>query len=156
MIGKPSTLIQKLRSVSSPPQESIRVLFVEDDPQTVRGVRQMLNTYRHASFLVDVVTSVEKGSEALQETSFDVVLLSYELSGERSAGSLQRLNQRAEAPPIIALTGLVDNIAADEAMRHGAYDYFPRDLIHYEILPHTIYQLLQKYPRGEGAKTPAP
>ena len=58
MIGKPSTLIRKMRAGSSPRHEPTRVQLVEDNPKVLQAVWQALETYRRTNFVVEVVASM--------------------------------------------------------------------------------------------------
>ena len=126
-------------------RETLRVLFVEDNPQDVEIVRRMLARYRRAEFKVDSVASAEECLETLNGNSFDLLLLDYNLPGEDGLSFLRRVNGREDIPPVIMLTGGGDERVAAEAMRCGAYDYFPKNSISSEILGQAIHQALEKF-----------
>lgn len=126
-------------------RETLRVLFVEDNPQDVEIVRRMLGRYKRAEFKVDSVASAEECLEALNGSSFDLLLLDYSLPGEDGLGFLRRMKGNATIPPVIMLTGEGDERVATEAMRWGAYDYFPKNSISSEILGQAIHQALEKF-----------
>lgn len=126
-------------------RETIRVLVVEDNAVDVELLRVMLRTYPRARFEVDSVSSTSEATEALKEKSFDLLLLDYNLPGEDGLGFLRRVNGNGGIPPVIMLTGGGDERVAVEAMRLGAYDYYPKDAISSEILARAIHQVLEKY-----------
>jgi putative two-component system response regulator len=126
-------------------RETIRVLLVEDNPVDVELLRVMLRTYPRARFEVDSVGSTQECLEALKENSFDLLLLDYKLPREDGVSFLRRVAGREDIPPVIMLTGVGDERVAAEAMRLGAYDYYPKDSISSEILARAIHQVLEKF-----------
>jgi putative two-component system response regulator len=126
-------------------KEAVRVLFVEDNPQDVEIVRRMLRKYERAKFEVASAGSTKEGEEALNEKRFDLMLLDYKLPGEDGLSFLRRIHDSANLPPIIMLTARGDERVAVNAMRWGAYDYFPKSAISSEILGRAIHQALEKY-----------
>lgn len=126
-------------------RETIRVLLVEDNRVDVELLRTMLRVYPRARFEVDSVGSTQECLEALKANSFDLLLLDYKLPGEDGLSFLRRVNGKEDIPPVIMLTGVGDERVAAEAMRLGAYDYYPKDSINSEILARAIHQVLEKY-----------
>jgi len=126
-------------------RETLRVLFVEDNPQDVEIVRRMLGRYKRAYFEVASVGSTKECEEAVKEKPFDLLLLDYSLPGEDGLSFLRRMKGNADIPPVIMLTGGGDERIATEAMRWGAYDYFPKNSISSEILGQAIHQALEKF-----------
>ncbi len=125
--------------------ETIRVLLVEDNPVEVELLRVMLRTYPRARFEVDSVGSTQECLEALKENSFDLLLLDYKLPREDGVSFLRRVTGREDIPPVIMLTGVGNERVAAEAMRLGAYDYYPKESISSEILARAIHQVLEKF-----------
>ncbi len=123
----------------------IRVLLVEDNPDDVAIIRRMLARYTRVSFQVDAVTSTIDCVERCRDGAFDAVLLDYSLPGEDGIAFLRRFRDTSHAPPVIMLTGQGDERIAAEAMRHGAYDYFPKDAISSEVLGRAVHQALEKF-----------
>jgi putative two-component system response regulator len=131
-------------------RETVRVLFVEDNPQDVEIVRRMLRKYDRANFEIASAGSTKEGEEALKEKPFDLILLDYKLPGEDGLSflrrlSLRRLENRLDLPPVIMLTARGDERVAVKAMQGGAYDYFPKSAITSEVLGRTIHQALEKH-----------
>jgi len=111
-------------------QEPIRVLLVEDSPKVARIARHMLQAYTGVKFVVPSVTSSERCLHLLGDGTFDLILLDYNLPGEDGIGALLRLNRKADIPPVIMLVPEGHDAIGTEAMRSGAYDYFPKGLAH--------------------------
>ena len=105
----------------------------------------MLAKYGSASFELTCVSSTEECLERLQGGGFDLLLLDYNLPSEDGLSFLRRLTNYVDVPPVIMLTGQGDERLAAEAIRSGAYDYFPKESLKSEMLAHSIHQALQKY-----------
>ncbi|MEX2247906.1 MAG: HD domain-containing phosphohydrolase [Dehalococcoidia bacterium] len=106
----------------------------------------MLSRYERAAFKVEAVPSAAEclSRLALHGDEFDFILLDYGLPGDNGLTLLKRLKGYSSVPPVIMLTGQGDREVAVEALRHGAYDYFPKDSITSEVLGHAIDQAFQK------------
>ena len=127
------------------PNDTIRVLLLEDNPHDSEIVKRMLGKYERARFEIDSVGSTSEATDALREKPFDLLLLDYNLPGENGLSFLRRVSAEADAPPVIMLTSCGDERVAAEAMRLGAYDYYPKDAISSEVLARAIHQALEKY-----------
>ena len=136
---------QREQRVPSLADHTIRVLVVEDNAGDAVLVRHMLNEYPYASFDIDSADSTARCEDALDRQTFDVVLLDYSLPGENGLEFLRSVRTRThEIPPVIMLTGQGDEEIAKEAIRAGAYDYFPKGAISPEALGRAILDALQK------------
>ncbi|MEX0682620.1 MAG: HD domain-containing phosphohydrolase [Dehalococcoidia bacterium] len=125
--------------------DTIRLLMIDDNSMDVEIVRNMLRQYPRANFELQFMHSTEKALLALTEQTFDLLLLDYNLPGEDGLGFLKRLAGHPNVPPVIMLTGDGDERLAAEAMRNGAYDYFPKKSINSIILARAIHQALEKF-----------
>ena len=126
-------------------KETIRLLMIDDNPTDVEVVRVMLRQYPRANFELQYLHSTIDALPALTEQAFDLVLLDYNLPGEDGLSFLRRLSDKGNVPPIIMLTGDGDERLAAEAMRNGAYDYFPKKSINSIVLARAIHQALEKF-----------
>jgi putative two-component system response regulator len=126
-------------------KETIRLLMIDDNLMDVEVVRMMLRQYPRANFELQYMHSTEKALLALTEQAFDLVLLDHNLPGEDGLSFLKRLPDKSSVPPIIMLTGDGDERLAAEAMRNGAYDYFPKKSINSLVLARAIHQALEKF-----------
>lgn len=124
---------------------TVRVLLVEDNDHDAEIVKRILRKYESASFELDWVRSTTECVDRLSSDSFDLVLLDYSLPDEDGLSFLRRLTGATDMPPVIMLTGWGDGRIAAEAMRIGAYDYFPKNSIDSETLAHAIHSALERY-----------
>jgi putative two-component system response regulator len=107
--------------------EPIRVLCVDDNAEDVAIVRRLLGQFRRANFDVSSASTASICLERLDGDGADVLLLDHSLPGEDGVSLLRRLTATREMPPVIVLTGRGDERLAVEAIRSGAWDYFPKD-----------------------------
>ncbi len=119
-----------LRFRSSPPGEPMRVLLVEGSPHVVRIATHLLQAYKDVKFVVTPVTSIERCLQLLNQGTFDLILLGYDLPRQDGIGALQCLNRRADLPPVIMLVPEGHDAIGTEAICSGAHDYFPKGLGH--------------------------
>ena len=123
----------------------LRLLMIDDNPLDIEIVRAMLSQYQRVSFELDFLHASETALERLKGTPYDLVLLDHNLPGEDGLSFLKRLACSDEMPPVIMLTGDGGERLAAEAMRAGAYDYFPKRAINSLVLARAIHQALEKY-----------
>ena len=101
--------------------EAVKLLVVEDDPDT----REMLTVYFSREGYS--ISQAQSGKEALalleQEQDFDLVLLDLFIPDIGGMEVLREINQKANPPSVILLTGLADKEIAHDAQRLGAFDY---------------------------------
>ena len=117
-----------LRFRSSPPGDPMRVLLVEGSPDVARIATHLLQAYKDVKFVVTPVTSTERCLQLLNQGTFDLILLDYDLPGQDGIGALQCLNRRPDLPPVIMLVPEGHDAIGTEAIRSGAHDYFPKGL----------------------------
>ncbi len=99
-----------------------RVLIVDDDPVQCRLLEEIVRKHGHVAIVA------EGGEEALavldrDDQPFDVMILDLVMPGLDGMGVLDRLRQRAEAPPVIVQTAKGGVDVAVSAMQAGAFDF---------------------------------
>jgi putative two-component system response regulator len=133
-------------------RDPVRVLFIEDNPEDVSIVRRLLGQYQRASFQVISAPTTSAGLERLRGDGADLILLDYCMPGEDGVSFLRRAAADAELPPVIMLSGQGDERLVVEAMRSGAYDYFPKDALTPSVLGGALQRAIEQFrERDEGA-----
>lgn len=101
----------------------IRILLVEDSPGDARLVRIALSEVKDVEFHVQHVETLAAARAALNEASFDAILLDLSLPDSHGLNTVYEIRQLAPTLPLIVLSGQPDEELAFEAVKSGAQDY---------------------------------
>lgn len=104
-----------------------RVLIVDDDEPLLRAHARALT---RQGFEVEAVTSGAAAEEALERTSYGVILSDIDMPGMDGITLLEHIRQHDLDVPVIMITGAPSMDTAIKAMEHGALRYLvkPVDL----------------------------
>lgn len=100
--------------------ESVRVLYVDDDPALARLVQKRLE---RQGFAVDHCGDIADGLAQIDAQPIDVVVLDHYLASGTGLDMLAALKKRPVAPPVVYVTGSSEATVAVEALKAGAADY---------------------------------
>src|SRR3984893_835467 len=123
----------------------LQVLLVEDSAGDARLLREMFSKEMPGSF---VLTHVERMSDALRHLAkggLDIVLLDMGLPDGHGLDTVRRAQAAAPGVPLIVLTGLDDEAAADQAMKEGAQDYLIKGQIENRALPRALRHAIERH-----------
>ena len=120
---------------------AVRLLLVEDDAVDRMAIERALAAWQQRIEL-SVVVDAETALAALQERSFDCVLLDYNLPRGSGLTVLQALRERADETPVIAMTGHGDEDLVVELMKAGASDYIAKQALSPDRLGQSIRSAL--------------
>jgi len=95
-------------------ERDLRVLFVDDDPSLVAGLRRMLYQERH-HWDLSFATSAEAALGLLAEGDFDVVVTDMRMPGMDGADLLMHVRDAKPATVRIVLSGQTDRASAVKA-----------------------------------------
>ncbi len=101
----------------------IRVLLVDDDEDYYVLTRALLSDIEDQSYELDWKLTYDEALAALQQASYDVCLLDYQLGGRNGLEILDAGRERGDRTPMIMLTGHGDRLVDQAAMAAGAADY---------------------------------
>lgn len=119
-----------------------RILLVEDQPEDIETVQNMLQDVRSAffkqGFRLTCAETLSVAKQTLSAQEFDVILLDLMLPDSRSMNSLSELQHLGTGIPIIVQTAIEDEVVAVKAIELGSCGYLPkvasdRDLLLYAI-----------------------
>ncbi len=105
----------------------IRVVIVEDQTIVRRGIISLLDLTKD----IRVVGEAVNGEEALLEIETkrpDAVLMDIRLPNRSGIEVLEKLNERAGAPPVILLTTFDDDLLFLRGIRAGARGFLLKDV----------------------------
>ena len=124
--------------------QSIRILYMEDDPGLARLVQKRLAYAGHG---VDVAEDGERGIQRYHCGDYDALIVDQNMPVYSGLKVLELLKASGDLPPTIMLTGTGSEETAVEAMKLGASDYVVKDMEggFLELLPSMIERILQQH-----------
>jgi diguanylate cyclase (GGDEF)-like protein/PAS domain S-box-containing protein len=120
-----------------------RILYIEDDAGLARLLERRL---RRHGYELDWASDGIAGLDRLQQQSFDVVAMDYQMPGLDGLAVLERMQKLDKPPPAIMISGAGDMDIAIAAMKAGAADYVVKtvDGDYLDLLPRAIERVLEK------------
>jgi len=122
--------------------EPLRVLLVEDNADDAAIVQRSLDKYRRVEFELVTVASIKASKSELKRSTFDVVLLDYNLPGETGLDLLRTFDGNTDLPPVIMLTGQADVLVARDSILYGAQNYLVKDQLDPNVLGEAVRDAL--------------
>ncbi|MBK7839445.1 MAG: hybrid sensor histidine kinase/response regulator [Candidatus Obscuribacter sp.] len=123
-----------------PITKSLSILIIEDNDPDARYVQEILPRENY--------TFVHKHSlkEALScdEQDYDLILLDLTLPDGQGLATFETLNKAIKSKPIVILTGLNDEVLANDAVKLGAQDYILKQEMSEYILTRTIGYAIER------------
>jgi len=133
------------------PQQTIRILFVDDDP-ILREFAAVNLAAEHTE--IETVADGEAALVAIARQAPDIVLLNLEGPGFEALGVLRALRSRsdARATPVIVVTGREDIEAVDAAYAAGATSFAVKPL-NWRLLGRQVRFVLRAATEGAGSES---
>lgn len=125
-------------------REIIQVLIVEDDPDDVYLIKDMLADYSRHDYVFTHVESLTDAQELLLENQYDAILLDLGLPDSEGLASLHVLIHIASSP-IIVLTGANSEELGEQAIKEGAEDYLPKQMATPFLLTRSINHSIERF-----------
>ncbi|WP_299414085.1 hybrid sensor histidine kinase/response regulator [Acaryochloris sp. IP29b_bin.148] len=132
---------------SSPPDESIQVLLVEDNPGDAFLIQGMLGVKRSDDAIQYQLTHVDKLEDALsalQKQNFSAILLDLSLPDSHGLETLEKVLSHSPTLPIVVFTGLDDETVAMQAVQQGAQDFLVKGQVTPGSLTHAIRYSIER------------
>ncbi len=127
--------------------QQVHILLVDDDKIDRQNVIRHIEKGKFP-YNITIAVSFAEGRKRLEEASYDVILLDYQLND----GSGLELFPFTDGTPVIFVTGQGSEEIAVQAMRLGAYDYLIKDPARaYLSLLHMTIENVLKRKRAELA-----
>jgi sigma-B regulation protein RsbU (phosphoserine phosphatase) len=124
--------------------ERVRILLVEDDPDDVYIIRNLLGDRWHGPFDLVHVELLSAAIQRCQEEPFDVVLLDLGLPDSNGLETFFSIYARAGDVPIVVLSGLSDELAAVKAVQAGAQDYLVKGQLTDRLLVRSLRYAIER------------
>ncbi|MCX8072555.1 MAG: PAS domain S-box protein [Candidatus Binatia bacterium] len=125
----------------------VRVLVVEDNPVYARVVRAWLESATEPGgqqYLVTIAESLASAAAALQQASFDAILLDLMLPDCPREETLTRVRALSVAP-IIVLSSVREAEAAIDSLRRGAQDYLVKGQVDADRLLRSLRYAIHRH-----------
>lgn len=119
-----------------------RVLLIECDPVTAKLVRDALSDTRYGPFAIEWVATLSDGLERLNEGGIKAVLLNPSLPDSQGIETFDRFYLIACDVPILILSDSDQEDIAQQAVQHGAQDYFLKGHIDGYSLSHVLRNVI--------------
>lgn len=117
----------------------MRILYMEDE----RGLARLLQKkMEKKGFIVDVAPDGKQGLAKLEKTSYDVLIVDYNMPMLNGMEVIRTLASAHKLPPTIMLTATGNEQVAVEALKSGASDYIVKNPGYLELIPAVIEQIL--------------
>lgn len=123
--------------------ERRKVLLVEDSPAHLAVCEEAIRSLA-PEFDVEPTQTAGEALTKLTVSSFDLVVMDYNLPDMTGADAIKRLHELAPDCPIIVITGVDSPELAMEVLRNGASDYLPKLGEYYRFLPRSISTNLER------------
>jgi PAS domain S-box-containing protein len=122
----------------------INLLLVEDSPGDVLLLRVMLNARQMGKFALTRVGCMREAVQHLAVNPVDILLLDLGLPDAFGLGVVRQAHAAAPRVPLIVMTGLEDELLADQALQEGAQDFLVKGQIETPSLLRAIRYATQR------------
>lgn len=102
------------------PSGEIRILVLDDDPQTCQLIKAVLN---NQGFVIDTLSDPSLAEEWLKGQSYHLILLDYIIPGLESDTVFSWIHQYQTDASVIVITAFPTVESATNSLRARAYDY---------------------------------
>ncbi len=124
--------------------KQLRLLIIDDDPE-ISGYIKMMLAHDAPHFRIDMLESSRECLEYLRENEVDCILSDYQMPEMGGMELLETIRSSGSDIPFIFITGQGSEEVAREAFKHGANDYFTKDIgfAHFPRIINSIEQAVK-------------
>ena len=119
-----------------------RVLLIECEVATAALIQSALVNSRNSTFTVEWVTTLSLGLEWLQKGRADAILLNLSLPDSQGMETFDKLYLVASHIPILIVSDVDQENIAQQAIQHGAQDYFLKAHLNSYSLPQVLRNVI--------------
>ena len=134
-MGKPGGAMESQR---------VRILLIEDDPDDVWVMRNLLGDRWDGPFELVQVELLSVGIDRCNEGQFDVILLDLSLPDSQGLETFFAMHAHAGEVPIVVLSGYNDESTAVKAVQAGAQDYLVKGQVDDNLLVRSIRYAIER------------
>ncbi len=121
------------------------LLVVEDDPDDFYLVKELLGRDSHNAYALRQADSLERARAMIAEEAFDLILLDLGLHDSEGLSTLKLLLETDTSIPVIVMTGIDDERLGKEAIKLGAEDYVPKNIVSTTLLGRSIAYSIERH-----------
>jgi phosphoserine phosphatase RsbU/P len=125
-------------------ERPIRILLVEDDPDDVWVMHNLLGGRWDVTFEMVQVELLSAAIQRCSEDSFDVILLDLTLPDSTGLQTFFAMHAHAGEVPIVVLSGHRDETIAVKAVQAGAQDYLVKGQVNDRLLVRSIRYAIER------------
>ncbi len=125
-------------------EERVRILLVEDDPDDVYVMRNLLCDRWGGPFELVNVELLSMAIDRCQEETYDVILLDLGLPDSNGLETFFSIYAHAGNVPIVVLSGYSDERAAIKAVQAGAQDYLVKGQLNDRLLIRSLRYAIER------------
>jgi len=126
-------------------QGVIKVLIVDFNRANILKITDALSRVSDISYDISWPQMGEKILVKIEQESFDIILISFDIPGINGLEILADLKYKELSGPVIMMADAKDKEFAPQAIRDGAYDYVIREEGFEEGLPVIMYNALSSF-----------
>ena len=124
--------------------EPARILLIEDDPQAVLMISEMLHAIWSERLVLVQALQVDGAAQELIDHGATCVLLTLELGGTRATEQIQALRTASPTAAIVVLCESVDEELALQSLHAGAQDCLVKQDLYPALLRRTIRYAIER------------
>jgi class 3 adenylate cyclase len=102
---------------------TIKVLIVEDDEFITMVYLDQLKDVSNITFEIDTVSIFKDGIEAIENKTYDVLLLDLNLPDSNYSQTIEKIPSLSAKLPVVIMTSTNDEVLALKTMNMGSQDY---------------------------------
>ena len=122
----------------------IKILIIEDNPQDLRLIYEMLKEVTYPAFELVSSETLKNGLKILINNGFDLLLLDLSLPDSTGLDTFASVYDQAPEIPIVILSGFDDEETAIRAVREGAQDYLVKGEVNSQLLSRSISYAIER------------
>ncbi len=121
-----------------------RVLLIESDHAVAKLIQESIADSRYGPFAIEWVEALSDGLDRCRGGGVNAILLNLFLPDSQGIETFDKLYQKANHVPILILSDPGQEDIAQQAIRHGAQDYFLKGSFDGRSLSHTLRNVLAR------------
>ena len=124
--------------------QKVRLLLVEDDPDDVWIMRNLLSDRWDTPFELAHTELLATGVTRCEEETFDIILLDLSLPDSQGLETFITMHAHAGGVPIVVLSDYDDEVTAMKAVKTGAEDYLVKGQVNDHVLLRSIRYAIER------------